>query len=496
MKRPLAVALVAAVLAGLAAVSMPARAGDSCEWLAGDFHVHTVYSHDAFGGPIYDGDPTVEGGNGQEEAQEPYTLGWTPLEEGAIAQTRGLDFLAITDHNNMLARDTDPGYGGGDLIWVDGYENSLHAHAQMIGAKKIYEEGPANLEDIERIAAELRADGGFFQINHPADQRWVNSYGTSFIPDSIEAWNIGPWVYQPPFPASGDHQWPLDFYDGYLDRGKHIAATGGSDSHWRSTTSAQGAGQPTTWVCAESRSQSGIVSGVRAGRTTISSEPPNYGGAFATLETVDGRGLGSTVAPGTSVTAHVATAPGAILTLVTNGSEVVDQVTVDGPDFTHTFEVPLDSTWVRAEVHMPDGAEVRKELTPLCDRLAPLMEDTQIFQGEVSHCVNRLDVMALTSPIYFDPTTTVSYDGNTSGAAGGTATLSATLTGIEGEIEGAPLTFSFQDSTYAAVTDSNGYASVEVPVAGPAGEYVVTTTFGGSDTYDASADSDAFQVTE
>jgi hypothetical protein len=391
MKRPLVVALVAAVLAGLAAVSMPARAGDSCDWLAGDFHVHTVYSHDAFGGPVYDGDPTVEGGNGQEEAQEPYTLGWTPLEEGLIAQSRGLDFTAITDHNNVNAQ-SDPGWGMADIIWVPGYENSLHAHAQMIGATKVYDEGASNLDDVERIAGELRADGGVFQINHPDDKRWVNSYGDSFIPDTIEVWNLGPWAYQPPFPATGDHEWPLHFYDGYLDRGFHVAATGGSDSHWRSTTAAQGVGQPTTWVCSESRDVQGILDGLKAGRTTISNQPPNYGGPFAVLEAEDGETVGSTLLPGTPITARVEGAPGATLRLITDDSTLLAEVEVDGPAFEQTFTIPVESTWVRAEVHLPDAPDVRKELTPVCDPFSA-----------GAYCDNRLNVVALTSPIYFEP---------------------------------------------------------------------------------------------
>src|SRR5918996_48302 len=92
-----------ALLAGLVALALPlaaqAQAPDGCDWYAGDFHVHTVYSHDAYGGPDDDG-------TGPDEF---YTLGWTPGQQGAIAESRGLDFIAITDHDNVdgyLARDS------------------------------------------------------------------------------------------------------------------------------------------------------------------------------------------------------------------------------------------------------------------------------------------------------------------------------------------------------------------------------------------------------
>jgi hypothetical protein len=486
MKRALVVGIVAAALAGAAAVSMPARAAD-CEWLAGDFHVHTVYSHDSFGGPIYDGDEA------QEEAQEPYTLGWTPLEEGAIALSRGLDFLAITDHNNVNAQ-SDVGWESNDLIWVPGYENSLGGHAQMIGARKVYDAGTKTLADVQRIADELRADGGAFQINHPDDGNWARNYGDTFIPDTIEAWNIGPWAYQPPFPATGDHESALRFYDGYLDRGYHGAATGGSDSHWRSTTAAQGVGQPTTWVCASERSVAGITSALRAGRTTISNQPPNYGGAFTTLSTASGDTIGATVAPGTGVTAHVQNAPGGTLRLVTNGSEIFEEVTVDSPDFSYDFTVPADSTWVRAEVYMPDAADARKELQPICDGIAD-------GSGEpVAYCTNRLDVVSITSPIYFegsnfDPATTLTYDGPVSARVGSTATLSATLVGSEGPIEGAPVSFTFKGATYQATTDGSGRASATVKITGPPGIYEIVSSYAGSDVYLPSEDRDLAAVT-
>ena len=64
MKRRTVLACLAAVLTAPA----PASAG---EWLAGDLHVHTTYSHDSYGGPSDDN-------TGPEEA---YILGWPVMGE-------------------------------------------------------------------------------------------------------------------------------------------------------------------------------------------------------------------------------------------------------------------------------------------------------------------------------------------------------------------------------------------------------------------------------
>src|SRR5436309_8864983 len=91
----------AAVLgASLALVPRRSRAaGAPGEWLAGDLHCHTIYSHDVWSGP----------GDDNTGLDEAYTYGWTAAEQIAIAESRKLDFLAITDHDDVRAL-SDPGY--------------------------------------------------------------------------------------------------------------------------------------------------------------------------------------------------------------------------------------------------------------------------------------------------------------------------------------------------------------------------------------------------
>ena len=391
--RVLAVAAALVVTAAPHSSASPAPAPVECTWLAGDLHVHTTYSHDSYGGP----------GDDNTGHDEFYTFGWSVAEQGAIASSRGLDYLAITDHNDTRSA-TDPGYGSNGLIWVPGYENSLAGHAQMLGTTTVLDNGAGTLADVERVAEQLRSTGGVFQINHPSDGEWESAYGFSFVPDTIEAWNIGAWYYQHPLPATNDHELALDFWDRFLDAGHRVGATGGSDNHWRTVTPAAGVGQPTTWTCAVEPTTQGVLDALDAGRTTISHQPPAYGGAFAELR-ADGdgngtyeAGIGEVVKKGSAILVRVNDAAGAIVRLVGDGGRVLHEQRVTSPSFSTEYEAPRKITWLRAEVFYEDAAEARNQLDPACEGLDQVVNE--LGQPPTTYCQNRLAVVALTSPIY------------------------------------------------------------------------------------------------
>ena len=132
------------------------------------------------------------------------------------------------------------------------------------------------------------------RLDFPNDADWTYLYDVQ--PDTVEVWNISR-LYQPPLPSGSNNDDAIRYWEGWLDRGAKVAATGGSDSHWRSTFAAQGVGQPTTWVFARERTAAGVLEGLRAGHTFISHQPPNLGGPLLFLEG-DGKMVGDEVAPG------------------------------------------------------------------------------------------------------------------------------------------------------------------------------------------------------
>ncbi|HEX2057858.1 MAG TPA: CehA/McbA family metallohydrolase [Actinomycetota bacterium] len=480
-----AIALVAATFAG---PSGPAGAAPACDWLAGDLHVHTTFSHDSYGGPSDDN-------TGPDEA---YTLGHPVASQFAVASARGLDFVAITDHNDVRSQ-SDPGFGSNGVIGVPGYEASYRGHAQMLGATHVYEGPDETAADVQALADALRADGGAFQVNHPAegstdfphDRDW--SYGHAVVPDTVEVWNISR-LWQPPLPSGSSNDDAIGFWEGFLDAGHRVAATGGSDNHYLATTPVQGVGQPTTWVCAESATVAGVLGGLRAGRTFVSHQPPAHRGPQLFLEGDGDRDgvyesmVGDEVPPGSRLRVRVEGAPGALLQLFgTGGRPLDDPVPVTGPSFVHEVTPDPAVTWVRAEIYEPDLAAER---AAACDAL---------FGGETTYCRNDLAVLAMTSAVFladaFDPATTLTYTGPAGARAGSRTTFSATLTGATGPIEGAPVTFTYRGVTYRATTDRSGTATAPVHVTGPPGVYELTVAYPGDGRHDPSSWSGTFTVT-
>ncbi|MFL5846833.1 MAG: CehA/McbA family metallohydrolase [Solirubrobacteraceae bacterium] len=362
-------AALAAVLICLA-VAPAARAA----WLAGDLHVHTCFSHDVFCGPldqpfqIEPGDDPAEFAAEEvqyltdpENLQQLYAYGMTVGERFAEASLRGLDYLAITDHNDMRSV-AAPGFGGAGVIGVPGYEDSVRGHAQVLGAGRVLDNGDGSAAALRALADELHGLGGVLQANHPGyttdgpfascnqdpgSLHWTYGYDVSV--DSIEVWN--------PTASVSDAEAYLECW---LQRGARVAATGGGDSHWASTVAAQGVGNPTTWVLADSRSAAGILAAIRAGRTSISRLAPAQGGAPLLLEVRDADGswanaIGEDVAPGAAMRVRSQSAPASgLVTVRANGLDLVHEAVLR-PGGAIVFSAPATG-WMRARLHAVGSA--------------------------------------------------------------------------------------------------------------------------------------------
>ena len=411
LHRGLVVAVVAAVVATGSALILTRGAGRSedrgCTWLAGDLDVHTAYSVTRVKKMSY---------------EQATTFAPTVEEQALNAVNRDLDFIAITDYDDISSQ-SDTAYGDGDLIWIPGYEHPFDGIAQLLGATERFNNAGDSATDVRRVAASLERSGGLLQVAHPGDGLWESNYGSRIEPAAVEVWFNGPWAYDPGDIAK-DMTRAMRFYDRLLDRGQRVAVTGGSNNLLRGLNKLAGPGQPTTWVCAEEISSQGVLDAIARGRTTISHEFPSQGplaeseagggggggGAesgtggltnrpptetdipFVTIEAERLGGqrfealLGDVVDRGDTIRVGVFDGPFSVLRLVADGSRVLDQVEVFTPTFVHEFIAPAGVSWIRAELF----AQPKDTIGGPC----------KLDQQMATYCGDRIGMLGLTSPIY------------------------------------------------------------------------------------------------
>lgn len=308
------------VRAGIA--ERPVLPAARADWWRGDLHCHTRYS---------DGDS------------------W-PSEMLHAAAEAGLDFLGVTDHNNVRHH-AEYGAGGNGLpIVVPGVEVTTYGgHWNAWGTDRWWEFRTPEASAVERAMAEAAAGGAFVSVNHPKPFGPPWEYPTVRAMHAVEVWN-GAW---------GLNAIAVGFWDTWLRAGLRLAAVGGSDTHLLRARDpdprhAQRLGTPTTWVGAGPRPDAGaILDALRAARTFVSASPA---GPQLYLET-GGDGVEVTVRGGR----------GAAVQLITDvGCIAAAAVTAD-QEWTGTYKVPRDAAYVRAQLAAANG-ELSALTSPLWRR--------------------------------------------------------------------------------------------------------------------------------
>jgi hypothetical protein len=204
---------------------LPASPGR--RWLAGDLHTHTVHS---------DGVMTVP-------------------ELARFAAGRGLDFLAITDHNTISHhRELPAAASAHGIVLVPGQEVTVQAgHAGALGDIGWVDfREPAD----SWLAATERA-GGLLSINHPLGGPVSWTLPMTRRPPLAEIWHWS-WL---------DPRWtaPLAWWLAW-DPG--TIPVGGSD--WHRPGDDAPPGSPTTWIECEADEPDAVLDALREGRTAIS----------------------------------------------------------------------------------------------------------------------------------------------------------------------------------------------------------------------------------
>jgi hypothetical protein len=206
---------------------LPAAPGR--RWLAGDLHMHTVHS---------DGAMTVP-------------------ELACFAIARGLDFIAVTDHNTVSHHAELPAaarrYG---ITLIPGQEvTTAHGHAGILGTTGWIDFRRTPDDWLE--AAEH--GGGLMSVNHPiaGPVSWMHQMRRR--PPLVEVWHWS-WL---------DLSWttPLAWWQAWDPAAIPV---GGSDWHRHGADAPPGT--PTTWVESDAAEPEAILDALRAGRVAVSAE--------------------------------------------------------------------------------------------------------------------------------------------------------------------------------------------------------------------------------
>ena len=203
---------------------------DGMRWVAGDFHSHTVHSDGAL------------------------TVG----ELAALAAGRGLDFLAVTDHNTVSHHpELGPTGERHGITLLPGQEVTTDTgHANVFGH--------TGWIDFRRPAghwlAHAEKHGGVMSVNHPlgGDCSWRNPMPRPTR--HAEVWHSKWGDRRSGGPLAWAMAWRPD-----------VIAIGGSDFH--EPSGPERPGEPTTWLLVSEESTAGLLGALDAGRTAVSAGP-------------------------------------------------------------------------------------------------------------------------------------------------------------------------------------------------------------------------------
>jgi len=224
-------------------------------WLCGDLHVHTLASD-----------------------------GSLPLEHLAEhARIHGLDFIAITDHNQPVNRAAFPKVEG--LTIIPGQEwTHYKGHSNFLGLEQPYQGSfiANSQEEVQAIFSEAHQNGALIVINHPYETNFGFRYDLDSLDyDLIEVWN------GPMRPANLE---AIARWDAMLKAGRKQVAACGSDYH--EDTLFQRLASPCIYVLADSNSDADILKAVKAGRSYFAFSPTS----LQVLLDVEGETFGASLA--------------------------------------------------------------------------------------------------------------------------------------------------------------------------------------------------------
>ncbi len=322
-------------------------------WFRGDLHMHTAHS------------------DGQCPSQTGKMVPCPVFFTVDAAARRGLDFIAITDHNATsqydAMRELQPYFD--KLLLIPGREiTTFQGHINFLGTTDFvdFRLAAGNVPDINTLLGNADALGGITSINHPTAPSGEICLGCGWTPatkvdmhllTAVEAVNGGSELHG----ISG-----IPFWDKELNQGCRLTGIGGSDNHrpMEPLDHMSSIGMPTTVVYASELSTPAILDGIRAGHVFIDVEGTRdrmleFTASIKGAQAEAGDAIRANNGADMRLQLHVTHAAGGKIRWIEDGKEVSPagsaEIVSDDQKFSLAWTSDGRRHWFRAEVTGADG---------------------------------------------------------------------------------------------------------------------------------------------
>jgi hypothetical protein len=240
-------------------------------WYSGGLHAHTLHS------------------DGKVTARELATL----------ARQAGLDFLAITDHNNTAHQREKIDAPG--LLVITGEEVTTpggHANVWGLRGERAFVDFRSLPGDpsLQGVVDQARAQGGLVSINHPYADCFACTW-THAVPQDLDAIEISN-------PGASNIALAIGLWDTLLREGRRVTAVGASDWHREGQ---QPIGTASVRVWADELSTPAILGAIRKRRVVVMADgttaPPQL--TVRSRDQVAGIGEDLSVGPGAALEVEI-----------------------------------------------------------------------------------------------------------------------------------------------------------------------------------------------
>jgi len=226
-------------------------------WLKGELHVHSRHSKESSNNSI--------------------------AKIINFSKSVGVDFVAITDHDNHVNGDVahntwaDPEFKSDSVLLLYAAEwTTTRGHGNAFSATPYDHQRLYDVRDQRDVVvgAVKKQLGIHLSANHPSGK---DHFGYSYdMVNSIEVWNSAIWP---------KNENAIMIWDDMLSSGRKLTGRGGSDAHHGEPDSpaqatkntyqrkANYVGTPTTWVFATARTTQAVIDALTNGRVCVTSNP-------------------------------------------------------------------------------------------------------------------------------------------------------------------------------------------------------------------------------